>query len=102
MQRLVLVLLVTFDLWVSLVSVFLCLFLDLVVFCFCWLAGHRPGCQVGPAPAEFGGVLCPPAQPHRLPQVSRRSDLGLCRFHPCCPLALHVRVRLGLIQWQGR
>lgn len=70
----VLVLLVTFDLWVSLVSVFLCLLLGLVVFCFCRLAGQGLGCRAGSAPV-VGEGLCPPARP---PQASRRS-------HPCCP-----------------
>lgn len=90
----VLVLLVTFDLWVSLVSVFLCLFLDLVVFCFCWLAGRGLGCRAGPAPAVWEG-LCPPARPPpppRPPQASRES-------HPCCPCS---RMCVSGLGWSSR
>lgn len=58
MQRHVLVLLVTFDLWVSLlVSVSPVFVLDLVVVRFCWLAGLGLGCQVALAPAELGGSV---------------------------------------------
>lgn len=56
MQRHVLVLLVTFDLWVSTSCVCFPVFvLDLVVVRFCWLAGLRLGCQAALAPAELWG-----------------------------------------------
>lgn len=72
----VLVLLVTFDLWVSLVSVFLCLFLGLVVFCsgllgrgwgavwdplqqFGRVCAHQPGLPACPRP--LGGPTSPAA-----------------------------------------
>lgn len=88
MQRQVLVLLVTFDLWVSLlVSVFPCLFLDLVVFCFCWLAGLRLGARRDLLSRAGWGGPCPPARPllpQHLPQASR-SDSGLAAPTPPDP-----------------
>lgn len=66
-----LVLLVTFDLWVSLVSVFLCLFSDLVVFCSGLLGrGRGAGVPGGDPLQQLGGGLCPPAQPPRLTPLS--------------------------------
>lgn len=93
MQRQVLVLLVTFDLWVSLlVSVFPCLFLDSVVFCFRWLAWLRLGArryllQQSLAGGGGGGGPCPPARPllpQHLPQASG-SDSGLAAPTPPDP-----------------
>lgn len=89
MQRQVLVLLVTFDLWVSLlVSVFPCLFLDLVVFCFRWLAGLRLGARRYLLLRRLGGRgPCPPARP-LLPQCLAQasgSDSGLAAPTPPDP-----------------
>lgn len=104
MQRQVLVLLVTFDLWVSLlVSVFPCLFLDLVVFCFRWLAGLRLGARRYLLLQRLGGRgPCPPARallPQCLPQASG-SDSGLAAPTPPDPW-LRTRVS-GLGRSSGR
>lgn len=91
MQRHVLVLLVTFDLWVSLlVSIFLCLFWIWLCFASAGLPGSVWGARRYVLQQSWGG-WCPPAWPllpQRLPQTSRRSDSGLCHSYPHSPLTL--------------
>lgn len=100
----VLVLLVTFDLWVSRVSVFLCLFLDLVVFC-SGLLGRGLGGQgagLGPAPAVWG-CLCPaarPLQPPPCPRLLGGPSPAVLGFACVCQVwadAASGQVRLGVI-----
>lgn len=87
MQRHVLVLLVTFDLWVSLLvsvnPVFV--FWIWLCFCFCWLAGPGLGCWAAPAPAALGGLPASPAPsasvPDPGPQRIRSGALPLSPLH---------------------
>jgi len=86
-QRHVLVLLVTFDLWVSLLvsvnPVFV--FWIWLCFCFCWLAGPGLGCWAAPAPAALGGLPASPAPsasvPDPGPQRIRSGALPLSPLH---------------------
>lgn len=92
MQRHVLVLLVTFDLWVSLlVSVFPCLFWIWLCFASAGLPGSGWGARQYLLQQSWGGGSVPTSlassawAPAPGPQEVR---FGLCRSHPCSLLTL--------------
>lgn len=105
MPRHVLVLLVTFDLWVSfLVSVNpVFVFWIWLCSCFCWLAGPGPGqgCWAARAPAGLGEPPISPAPSASVPDPEPPATRHGALLSPHTAWASHVCVRLGLTQWQG-